>query len=62
MTEHHAGPRTGPGVTHGQRHARPAVRRKSAYPYALYLPAAVVYTVIFLVPTAMAFYFALTRW
>ncbi|MEV5504777.1 sugar ABC transporter permease, partial [Nonomuraea fuscirosea] len=32
------------------------------YPYALYLPAAVVFGVIFLVPTAMAFYFALTRW
>ncbi|AQZ70566.1 ABC transporter [[Actinomadura] parvosata subsp. kistnae] len=28
----------------------------------MYLPAAVVFVVIFLVPTAMAFYFALTRW
>ncbi|MFI7446291.1 carbohydrate ABC transporter permease [Nonomuraea sp. NPDC049714] len=35
---------------------------KSPYPYALYLPAAVVYVVIFLVPTVMAFYFSLTRW
>jgi raffinose/stachyose/melibiose transport system permease protein len=52
----------GPGVPPGQRHARPAARHKSAYPYALYLPAAVVYVVIFLVPTVMAFYFALTRW
>ncbi|GAA4079036.1 carbohydrate ABC transporter permease [Nonomuraea soli] len=44
-------------------HARTASgRRRSAYPYALYLPAAVVYLVIFLVPTVMAFYFALTRW
>ncbi|WP_200824803.1 carbohydrate ABC transporter permease [Nonomuraea solani] len=44
------------------RHARPGARRRSAYPYALYAPAAVVYLVIFLVPTVMAFYFALTRW
>ncbi|MEQ4720773.1 sugar ABC transporter permease [Nonomuraea sp. B19D2] len=44
-----------------QELTRPA-RRKSAYPYALYLPAAVVYLVIFLVPTVMACYFALTRW
>ncbi|MFI7636049.1 carbohydrate ABC transporter permease [Nonomuraea sp. NPDC049400] len=44
-----------------QELARPA-RRTSPYPYALYLPAAVVYLVIFLVPTVMAFYFALTRW
>jgi raffinose/stachyose/melibiose transport system permease protein len=41
-----------------------AARRKqrAAYPYALYLPAGIVYIVIFLVPTVMAFYFALTRW
>jgi raffinose/stachyose/melibiose transport system permease protein len=62
VTQQHAGPHTGPGPTPGQRHARPAARRKSAYPYWLYLPAAVVFVVIFLVPTAMAFYFALTRW
>jgi raffinose/stachyose/melibiose transport system permease protein len=37
-------------------------RRAAAYPYALYLPAAVVYVVIFLVPTVVAFYFSLTRW
>ncbi|MEU8380471.1 sugar ABC transporter permease [Streptosporangium sp. NPDC048865] len=49
-------------MPNGKRHARPAARRRSAYPYALYLPAAVVYLVIFLVPTVMAFYFALTRW
>ncbi|WP_336216032.1 carbohydrate ABC transporter permease [Nonomuraea sp. LPB2021202275-12-8] len=62
MTKHYAGPRTGPGVPLRQRHARGAARRRSAYPYALYVPAAVVYLVIFLVPTVMAFYFALTRW
>jgi raffinose/stachyose/melibiose transport system permease protein len=37
-------------------------RRAAAYPYALYLPAAIVYVVIFGVPTAVAFYFSLTRW
>ncbi|MGR6920191.1 carbohydrate ABC transporter permease [[Actinomadura] parvosata] len=62
MTQQETGPRTGPGTPTGKGHARPAARRGSAYPYALYLPAAVVFVVIFLVPTAMAFYFALTRW
>ncbi|MFI6735217.1 carbohydrate ABC transporter permease [Nonomuraea sp. NPDC050451] len=63
MTKQHAGPRTGPGVAPGPGHARASQpRRNAAYPYALYLPAAVVYLVIFLVPTVMAFYFALTRW
>ncbi|MEO3860634.1 sugar ABC transporter permease [Acrocarpospora sp. B8E8] len=57
-----AGPRTGPGPAVLHRHARAAGKMRSAYPYALYLPAAVVYLVIFLVPTVMAFYFALTRW
>ncbi len=32
------------------------------YPNWLYLPAAIVFIVFFLVPTAMAFYFSLTRW
>ncbi|MEV4359545.1 sugar ABC transporter permease [Nonomuraea sp. NPDC049625] len=61
MTRQDAGPRSGPGPALARPPAGPA-RRKSAYPYALYLPAAVVYLVIFLVPTVMAFYFALTRW
>ncbi|MBB5779092.1 carbohydrate ABC transporter permease [Nonomuraea jabiensis] len=61
MTRQDAGPRTGPGPALTRPPAGPA-KRKSAYPYALYLPAAVVYLVIFLVPTVMAFYFALTRW
>ncbi|TDD06307.1 sugar ABC transporter permease [Nonomuraea deserti] len=53
----------GPGPAPGRAHARASRRRRdAAYPYALYLPAAVVFLVIFLVPTAMAFYFALTRW
>ena len=53
------------GLAGRQRHIGSTsrlARRGAAYPYALYLPAAVVYLVIFLVPTVMAFYFALTRW
>ena len=41
--------------------ARPrAVLR--TYPYWFYLPAALVFGLFFLVPTALAFYFSLTRW
>jgi raffinose/stachyose/melibiose transport system permease protein len=41
--------------------ARPrAVLR--TYPYWFYLPAALVFGLFFIVPTAMAFYFSLTRW
>jgi raffinose/stachyose/melibiose transport system permease protein len=32
------------------------------YPFWFYLPAGVVYGVLFLVPTVIAFYFSLTRW
>ncbi len=32
------------------------------YPYWFYLPAALVFGVFFLVPTALAFYFSMTRW
>jgi raffinose/stachyose/melibiose transport system permease protein len=32
------------------------------YPNWFYLPAAIVFTLFFLVPTAMAFYYSLTRW
>jgi raffinose/stachyose/melibiose transport system permease protein len=35
---------------------------KKAYPRAFYLPASVIYLVIFLVPTGLSFYFAFTRW
>jgi raffinose/stachyose/melibiose transport system permease protein len=37
-------------------------RRRSPYPYWFYLPAAVVYAVLFLLPTFASFYFSLTRW
>jgi len=38
------------------------VRAKSPYPTWFYLPAAVIYGVLFIVPTVIAFYFSLTRW
>jgi raffinose/stachyose/melibiose transport system permease protein len=47
------------------RSARPVKaggRRKSPYPHWFYLPAAIVYSVLFLVPTFASFYFSLTRW
>jgi raffinose/stachyose/melibiose transport system permease protein len=64
QTRHEAGPRPGPGPAARQqdRRASRRARRRVSYPYTLYLPSAVVYLVIFLVPTVMAFYFALTRW
>lgn len=37
-----------------------AVQR--TYPHWFYLPAAVVFIIFFIVPTALAFYFSLTRW
>jgi raffinose/stachyose/melibiose transport system permease protein len=37
-------------------------RNRHYYPYWFYLPAGVVYGVLFLVPTIIAFYFSLTRW
>jgi raffinose/stachyose/melibiose transport system permease protein len=44
-----------------QSNVRPqAVLR--AYPNWFYLPAALVFCVFFMVPTALAFYFSLTRW
>jgi len=47
--------------------ARPRRRREKGtrdhhYPFYFYLPAGVIYTVLFLVPTIIAFYFSLTRW
>jgi raffinose/stachyose/melibiose transport system permease protein len=40
---------------------RPRVVRQT-YPHWFYLPAGIVFVVFFLVPTALAFYFSLTRW
>lgn len=36
--------------------------RKSPYPYWFILPAAVIFTVLFLAPTIASFWFSLTRW
>jgi raffinose/stachyose/melibiose transport system permease protein len=38
------------------------MHRSSVYPYWFYLPAALVYGVLFLLPTFASFYFSLTRW
>ncbi len=38
----------------------PALKR--SYPYCFFLPAVIVFGVIFVVPTALSFYFSLTRW
>ncbi|RRJ65173.1 sugar ABC transporter permease [Paenibacillus oralis] len=35
---------------------------KRTYSYTFLLPAAIVYTIIFLIPTALSFFFSLTRW
>ncbi len=43
----------------GSRHRKKA---NAAYPTWFYAPAAVIYTVLFLVPTFASFYFAFTRW
>jgi raffinose/stachyose/melibiose transport system permease protein len=41
----------------------PAGRRpRSPYPTWFFLPAAIIYTIFFLVPTFASFYFSLTRW
>ena len=57
-----------------QRHSKTALGRIAAqsqkrhkhlmqlYPYWFFLPAALVFTIFFLLPTAYAFYFSLTRW
>ncbi|MFM2355993.1 MAG: hypothetical protein RLZZ528_1729 [Pseudomonadota bacterium] len=38
------------------------MKRKSPYPYWFVLPAAVIFVVLFLVPTVASFWFSLTRW
>jgi raffinose/stachyose/melibiose transport system permease protein len=42
-------------------HTRPRVILQT-YPHWFYLPAGLVFFVFFLVPTALAFYFSMTRW
>lgn len=47
--------------TPGRRVAAPRFTER-IYSYWFYLPAALVFGVFFLIPTALAFYFSLTRW
>ncbi|MEV4408551.1 sugar ABC transporter permease [Actinoplanes sp. NPDC049598] len=45
------------------RAAGPAGQRaRSPYPHWFYLPAAIVYALLFIIPTVTSFYFSLTRW
>jgi raffinose/stachyose/melibiose transport system permease protein len=44
-----------------QNRSRPQVVLRT-YPHWFYIPAGLVFLVFFLVPTALAFYFSLTRW
>ncbi len=44
----------------GRRHR--SVSALGAYPYWFYLPAAIVFGVIFVLPTILSFYYSLTRW
>src|SRR5690606_22339943 len=54
-----------PGSRNGGGTGRARSRRRGTgrnYPHWFYLPAAVIYGVLFLVPTLTSFYFSLTRW
>jgi raffinose/stachyose/melibiose transport system permease protein len=51
-----------PPVRSEEKPRRMKQRRNSHYPLWFYTPAAVIYTVLFLVPTVASFYFSLTRW
>jgi raffinose/stachyose/melibiose transport system permease protein len=44
------------------RNGRAGGRARSTYPYWFYLPAAIVYAALFLLPTFASFFFSLTRW
>ncbi|WP_433383989.1 carbohydrate ABC transporter permease [Actinoplanes sp. CA-142083] len=53
---------TRPAKTRSNGASAGRVRAKSPYPNWFYVPAAVIYGVLFIVPTLIAFYFSLTRW
>ncbi|MFD0483341.1 carbohydrate ABC transporter permease [Kineococcus sp. GCM10028916] len=56
-------PATRPGTGSRRERGHDATSRvRSPYPNWFYLPAAVVYAILFLVPTFASFYFSLTRW
>lgn len=46
----------------GERRAARSARKRSPYPLWFYLPAGVLYVVLFAVPTFASFYFSFTRW
>jgi raffinose/stachyose/melibiose transport system permease protein len=55
----------GPGRAAPQRTGRSSgvrANQKRTYPYWFYAPAGLVYGLIFIVPTVIAFYYSLTRW
>jgi raffinose/stachyose/melibiose transport system permease protein len=49
-------------VARSRTDAAGPARRRSPYSHWFYLPAAIVYAVLFVVPTVTSFYFSLTRW
>lgn len=51
-----------PATSRGVSKPRPGRKRKSPYPLWFYLPAAIIFGVLFAVPTFASFYFSLTRW
>jgi raffinose/stachyose/melibiose transport system permease protein len=53
---------TSSAAPRGAARAAAPRRPRSPYPTWFFLPAAVIYTVFFLVPTFASFYFSLTRW
>jgi raffinose/stachyose/melibiose transport system permease protein len=54
---------TSPARVEAQAPVAPrASKRRSPYPTWFYLPAALIYVVLFVVPTFASFYFSLTRW
>src|SRR5262245_11068191 len=57
VSERVAPPRERTGTKPGR-----GIRARSPYPYWFLLPAAVIYTALFLLPTFASFYFSLTRW
>jgi raffinose/stachyose/melibiose transport system permease protein len=54
--------RADPAPRPPDRRDRPGPRAGARYPYWFLLPAAVVYLVLFIVPTVVSFFFSLTRW
>ena len=53
---------TRPTVRGRAGRTRPQHVAASAYPHWFYLPAGIIFGVIFLAPTALSFYYSLTRW